>query len=74
MSLFKREQSLSEIEEETERAEAEGRKFEAEDRKAGSQLSIAQRRAATVELGKRGLSPRHFSFNFKKIIQFLKTH
>ncbi len=67
MSLFKREQSLSEIEEESEIEEAK-------DKREGFRLSIAEKRAATVALGKRGLHPKHFSFNFQKIKQWLKTH
>lgn len=67
MNIFKRERSLSELEEESEI-------LEAEDRKAGFQLSVAEKRAASAELSKRGLTPKHFAFNFKRILQWLKTH
>lgn len=67
MGLLKREQSLSEIEEQSEREEAV-------DKLEGLHLSVAQKRKATAELRQRGLSPKHFSFNFRRIFQWLRTH
>ena len=67
MNIFKREKTLSEIEEESD-------KLELEDKREGFQLSIAKKRAASAELKKRGLTPKHFNFNFRKIFRWLKTH
>lgn len=67
MPLFKHSPSLGELEEETERKRAE-------DDLIGTELSIAQKRVAIAELKKRGLSAKHFGFDFKRIIQWLKTH
>jgi len=58
--LFKKEKSLAELEEEDEKLEVE--------------LSVTQKRQAIAELKKRGLTPKHFSFDFKRIINWLKTH
>lgn len=66
-SIFKREKSLSELEDETERLEGEDKRLDAE-------LSVAQKRFAIAKLKERGLSPKHFNFDFKKIWQWLKTH
>ncbi len=67
MNIFKKNKSLSETEEETER-------LQAENEKESVQLSIAQKRAAIAELKKRGLTAKHFSFDFSRIISWLKTH
>ena len=67
MTLFKRQKSLSEMEEATERLDAENEQL-------GTQLSIASKRAAIAKLKERGLSPSHFNFDYKKIIAWLKTH
>lgn len=66
-NLFKREPSLSDLEEQKER-------LDAEDEKLGTELSIAQKRMAIAELKKRGLTPKHFLFDWGKIVQWLKTH
>lgn len=66
-NLFRREKSLSEIEEESEKARAE-------DELAGTQLSLAQKRQAIAELKARGLKPSNFSNNWSRIVQWLKTH
>ena len=58
--IFKRQKSLSELEEETER-------LEVEDQKTSHELSLAQKRYAIAVLKKRGLRPKHFGFDFKKI-------
>ncbi len=63
---FKRIPSLSEIEEETERKQAENELV-------GTELSIAQKRALIAELKKRGLSAKHFGFDYGKIIKWLKN-
>lgn len=65
--LFKHKPSLAELEEETERKEAEGEL-------AGAELSVTQKRVAIAELKKRGLEPKHFGFDFKKIWAWLKSH
>lgn len=72
MNPFRKEKSLSELEEENER-------LEGEDRNLGTQLSIAQKKMAIAELKKRGLSPKHFGdtalgSTWKRIISWLKTH
>lgn len=67
MGLFRKEKSLSEIEDENE-------KLQAENEKAGTELSLAQKRAAIAELKKRGLSPKHFGFDFGRIWAWLKSH
>ena len=69
MSFFKREKTLSELEEDTER-------LEGQDRHINAQLSIEQKRAAIAQLKQRGVSPKHFGVptNWKKILQWLKTH
>ncbi len=64
---FRRQETLSEVEEKKERLTAENEQL-------GTQLSITQRRVAIKELKKRGLTPKHFSFDWTKIIQWLKTH
>ena len=64
---FSRQKTASEMEEESER-------LGAEDERLGTQLSIAQKRVAIAELKKRGLTPKHFSFDWTKIVQWLKTH
>ena len=63
----KRQKSLSEIEESSD-------KLNAEDEQLGTQLSIAQKRAAIAKLKERGLTPKHFNFDYKKIIQWIRTH
>lgn len=65
--LFRREKSLSELEEETEH-------LEAENKKEGLVVSLARKRLMTSELKKRGLTPGHFSGNWSRIWQFLKEH
>lgn len=67
MPLFKREKTLAEIEEDTEKAEAEERLTEKE-------LSITQKKEAIARLKERGLTPKHFENNWQKIINWLKTH
>ncbi|KKN79345.1 hypothetical protein LCGC14_0341270 [marine sediment metagenome] len=67
MALFKKEKSLNEMEEDTERLESEDKRLDAE-------LSISQKRVAIAKLRERGLKPKHFNFDFKKIIKFLKSH
>jgi len=62
--LFKREKSISELEEETELAEAE-------DKKVGVELSIAQKRQAIARLKERGLTPKHFGFDWNAIKKFV---
>lgn len=66
-NFFRPKKSISEIEEESE-------VLEAEDRRAGLKLSVAQKRQATVALRQHGLKPSHFSFDYKKIISWLKSH
>ncbi len=63
----KKEKSLSEIEEDTEKAQAENDL-------AGAQLSLAQKKEAIRQLKERGLTPKHFGMDFAKIIKFLKEH
>lgn len=60
--FFKKEESLSELEEKDEKLEVE--------------LSVAQKQRAIAELKKRGLAPKHFGKppDFKRIINWLKTH
>jgi len=70
--LFKREKSLNELEEETER-------LEVEERKATLEYSIAQKKAMANELNERGLKPSHFgdtkeTDTWTKIRKWLATH
>lgn len=60
--FFKKEKTLSELEEEDEKLEVE--------------LSVTQKRQAIAELKKRGLKPKHFGNppDFKRIWNWLKTH
>lgn len=72
MPLFKRNPSLAEIEEETERQQAENGLL-------GTKLSIAQKKMAIAELKKRGLTPKHFGdtalgSTWNRIISWLKEH
>ncbi len=64
---FRSQKSLTEMEEATD-------KLHAEDEYLGSKLSIAQKKVAIAKLKERGLTPKHFSFDWSKIIQWLKTH
>lgn len=69
---FKKQKSLAELEEESER-------LEGEDKNLGVELSIAQKRVAIVELKKRGLTPKHFGdtavgATWSRIWSWLKTH
>lgn len=66
-NIFKKEKSLSEIEEESE-------KVRAEDELEGVKLSLAQKRLAAQELKARGLKPSNFGGNWSRIVQWLKTH
>ncbi len=66
-NLFAHKPSLTELEEDEER-------LEGEDRNLGTQLSIAQKRAAIKRLKERGLSPKHFSSDWGRIISWLKSH
>lgn len=71
-NLFRREKSLSEIEEATEREQAE-------DDLLGTKLSIAQKKVAIAELKKRGLTPKHFGdtalgSTWARVWSWLKTH
>lgn len=65
--IFQREKSLSEIEEETEQ-------LEAENKRANQELSLAEKKVAIAQLKERGLTPKHFSFNWAAIKNWLKTH
>jgi len=67
MPLFQREKSLAELEEDSERGRAE-------DELLGTKLSIAQKREAIRQLKERGLTAKHFGFDFGKIIKWLKSH
>ena len=58
--FFNKKKPLEELEEENERLDVE--------------LSVAQKREAIARLKKRGLTPKHFNFDFKRIINWLKTH
>ncbi len=64
---FRREKSLSEVEEDTQR-------LGAQDERLGTELSIAQKKVAIAKLKESGLTPKHFNFDYQKIIQWLKTH
>ena len=59
--------SLQKLEEETEYTEAENRLAE-------NELSLAQKKAATARLKESGLSPKHFGFDWTKIMNWIKTH
>lgn len=65
--MFQHRKSLGEEQEERER-------LEAEDSRLGAELSVAQKRVAIKRLRERGLTPKHFGGNFKKILQWLRTH
>ena len=70
--LFKREKSLNELEEETER-------LEVEERKSNLEYSIAQKKAMAKELNDRGLKPSAFgdtkeTTTWERVKQWLKTH
>ena len=65
--IFKKEKSIAELEEETER-------LEAQNKNKGVELSIAQKRQAIAELKEHGLAPKHFQFDWSRIVAFLKTH
>jgi hypothetical protein len=67
MPFWKSKPSLVELEEETEHLEAENKKTSVE-------LSVAQKREAIARLKERGLSPKNFSFDFRRILNWLKTH
>lgn len=68
MGFFRREKSLAEIEEETERLEAESKK-------ASLEFSVAEKRAMAERLRKEyGLTPKHFGLDWKRIWQWIKTH
>ena len=64
---FKQPKSLSEVEQDTE-------KLSAENENLGTQLSIAQKKVAIAKLKQAGLTPKHFNFDWSKILQWLKTH
>ncbi len=64
---FQKPKSLSEMEEDTDR-------LNAEDEHLGMQVSIAKKKLMIKELGKRGLTAKHFNFDWAKILQWLKTH
>lgn len=67
MPLFgKKEVTLAEIEEETE-------KKQAENELAGTEVSLAQKRVAIAELKKKGLSPKHFGGDWGRIWAWLKS-
>jgi len=66
-NLFKKEKSLSEIEEESE-------KTRAEDDLEGTKLSLAQKRVALARLKANGLTPQHFGNSWTRVWQWLKTH
>lgn len=65
--LSKKEKTISEIEEETEKAQAENKKLDVE-------LSIAQKQAAMQRLKEKGLSPKDFGNRWSRIINWLRTH
>lgn len=67
MPFWKSKPSLVELEEETEHLEAENKKTSVE-------LSVAQKREAIARLKERGLAPKHFGFDFKRIVSWLKEH
>ena len=67
MSFLKREKTLAEIEEETEKEQAVNRKLDVE-------LSIAQKKAAIQRLKEAGLTPKSFGGNWKRIFNWIKTH
>jgi hypothetical protein len=67
LNPFRHEKSLAELENETER-------LDAEDENLGRELSITQKRVAIAQLKKRGLSPKHFGFDWKKIWSWLRSH
>lgn len=60
MGFLKSEKSLTDLEEENEKLEVE--------------LSVAQKRSAIAQLKERGLTPKHFGFNWKHILSWLKEH
>jgi hypothetical protein len=67
LNPFRKVKSLAELEDETD-------KLEAEDENLGRELSITQKRVAIAQLKKRGLAPKHFGFDYKKIWQWLRSH
>ena len=67
LDSLKPKKSISEIEEETEQLEAENRKEELN-------LSVYEKRAAIARLKQDGLKPAHFSFDWKNIMNYIKSH
>lgn len=65
--IFKGKKSIGELEEETEHKEAEVRY-------ADQELTLLQKQAMAERLKRSGLTPGHFSFDWKKIQQFIKSH
>lgn len=65
--FFKRPKTVTELEEENER-------LELEEKKANLQFSIAQKKAMSKQLQERGLTAKHFGFDWGKIYNWLKTH
>jgi hypothetical protein len=67
LPFLKQKRTIDEVEEETEELEAQNREAEQE-------LSLAQKKVAIAKLKERGLTPSHFSFDWRKIRDWLKTH
>ena len=67
LNPFKPRKSESEMVEDTERLKAEDENMEVK-------LSIAKKRVMIAALKERGLTPKHFGFDWGKILQWLKTH
>ena len=65
--IFRKEKTLAELEEETEHKEAENKL-------AGLEYSLAQKKQMAAELKERGLTPKHFGFDWNKIYQWIKSH
>ena len=65
--MFRREKSMSELEDETER-------LEVENKKVGAELSLAEKKKAIADLKERGLTPKHFAFDWQKIKEWIRTH
>jgi hypothetical protein len=62
--FLKREKSIEEIEESTEKNEVENRNLD-------SEISILQKRIAIKKLKEQGLSPSAFSWDWKRILNYL---
>jgi hypothetical protein len=65
--IGKKEKSISELEEETEVLEAQNRREDQE-------LSLLQKKVAAEKLKQSGLAPKDFSFDWKRIVKFIKEH